>query len=178
MYSLLYPLVLTTLGAGAPVEEALKPPQGIQPLVTVARLTNDDKIQFHQIILVPRTEAVERTVIENGVPKTVKAMRTVFTSVTITRSIAGKDVQGYDTSGKKLDRDAVRKRLKKDTPVLISSDGKPVDPFYLKLTRPGTLVLVAPTAAYGAAGGVYGGYGSTPPPVKELPKRPRPVERK
>ena len=47
-----------------------------------------------------------------------------------------------NAAGKKLTAKEVLNALQKPTIVLISSDGKKVDPYYLRIVRPGTLVIV------------------------------------
>ena len=44
--------------------------------------------------------------------------------------------------GKKLTEAQIKKALKKPSIVLLSSDGKPVDPYYLKIIKPDTLVII------------------------------------
>jgi hypothetical protein len=51
-------------------------------------------------------------------------------------------VQLYSPDGRKLDPRDVK--LTGPTPVLVSSDGRPVDPFYTRLAREGTIIIVAP----------------------------------
>lgn len=174
MYPILYPLVLATLGAGASAEEAVKPPSGPQPHALLARMKEDGSLTLREAVAVPVTRMVRKTVVQDGVARAVVVQMTEFVTTFRLRTVAGKDVQGYDTSGKKVDADTVRRRLNKDTPVLISVDGKPVDPFYLKLIRPGTLVLVIPSFPNGGAGNPI--IAPTPrglpqgEPVKKLPK--------
>ncbi len=47
--------------------------------------------------------------------------------------------------GEKLTEKEIRKTLEKPTIVLISADGKPVHPYYLKVIRPDTLVIIDKT---------------------------------
>lgn len=47
--------------------------------------------------------------------------------------------------GEKLTEEEIRKTLGKPTMVLISADGKPVHPYYLKVMRPETLVIIDKT---------------------------------
>jgi hypothetical protein len=49
--------------------------------------------------------------------------------------------------GGKVDRKELAKLLEKPTLVVMSADGKPVDPAYLKVLRKNTLVIVVPSAA-------------------------------
>jgi hypothetical protein len=64
--------------------------------------------------------------------------------VTVNLMLDGKGVEVYGADGKKIDPKDVRKRVAKPVAALISADGKPVDPFYLRLAREGTLVIVVP----------------------------------
>jgi hypothetical protein len=52
------------------------------------------------------------------------------------------DVEVYDTEGRRLTRKDAAGRLSKRKAVLVSADGREVDPFYLQVAREGTLVLV------------------------------------
>ena len=47
--------------------------------------------------------------------------------------------------GEKLTEKEIRKTLGKPTIVLISADGKPIHPYYLKVIRPDTLVIIDKT---------------------------------
>ena len=53
-----------------------------------------------------------------------------------------KDVQVFDKNGKRIDPSDATWILKKETPVLVSADGKAVDPSYLKEAKEGTLILI------------------------------------
>lgn len=44
--------------------------------------------------------------------------------------------------GQKLTEEQIRKALRKPSIVLLSSDGKPIDPYYLKIIKPETLVII------------------------------------
>jgi len=79
----------------------------------------------------------------------------------------GRKVRVFDVTGKLLDLKDIPKRLTKSTPVLVSADGKEVDPFYLTLARAETLVIVAPELVDPAAG--------TPMPVPAPLPPPQPL---
>jgi hypothetical protein len=49
--------------------------------------------------------------------------------------------------GKRVGPRDLKALLTKTSPILFSSDGRDVDPFYLRLARPGTLVVIAPGLA-------------------------------
>jgi len=50
-----------------------------------------------------------------------------------------------NAEGEKLKEEEIRKTLGRPTIVLISADGKPVHPYYLKVFRPDTLVIIDKT---------------------------------
>src|SRR5262249_56149518 len=56
-------------------------------------------------------------------------------------------VQAFGTDGKALTPGLVRALLEKERPVLVSADGKPVDPFYLQVVKDDTPILVLPEEA-------------------------------
>ena len=56
------------------------------------------------------------------------------------------DVKVYDSRGRTVDPKDLPQLLKNPVPVLVSTDGKKVDPYYLKKVKKGTLVLVPPKA--------------------------------
>jgi hypothetical protein len=55
-----------------------------------------------------------------------------------------KDGRVYDAEGKKLDIEAVKKRIAVGDTVLVTTSGKMVDPAYLKVVKKDTLILVQP----------------------------------
>jgi RNA polymerase sigma factor (sigma-70 family) len=72
-------------------------------------------------------------------------------------------VQVVGTNGKPLTPEMVRALLEKERPVLVSADGKPVDPFYLQVIKENTPILVLPEEA------------PVVPPVPTLPPGPPPT---
>jgi len=77
-------------------------------------------------------------------------------------ALDGKDTQVFGSDGKRIPPQDVPRYLKA-VPVLVSADGKPVDPFYLRLVREGTLIVVSP-ALVPAAVAPIGPVPVTPPP--------------
>jgi hypothetical protein len=49
-----------------------------------------------------------------------------------------------DPEGKKLDADAVAKRLARPAPVVVSADGKKIDPSFLKVLKGDVIVFTGP----------------------------------
>ena len=54
------------------------------------------------------------------------------------------DVKAFLSDGKPIEVNKLRHLLQKETAVLVSRDGKPVDPFYLQVIKEGTVILVVP----------------------------------
>ena len=53
--------------------------------------------------------------------------------------IDARQVKAFGTDGKEIDAKKLARLLAKETPVLVSADGKPIDPFYLRVVKEGTL---------------------------------------
>src|SRR5687767_3269899 len=70
--------------------------------------------------------------------------REIMTIELVTEEVAveidGEKMQVYKADGKKVDPKDIKGLFKGQTPVLVSADGKPVDPFYLRLAKEDTLI--------------------------------------
>ena len=171
--TLLAAVLASAVAAPAPPEPEIKPPQGPPPTQVLASMTKDGEFEISQPQQVPEARKEERTVTIDGRP--VKQTVTVFMykTVQVTRRIKAEGVTVYTTAGKEVPAKDVPDKLKKPTIVLLAADGNKVDPFYLKIIKEDTLVIVVSTgqapAAAPAAGA--GGNGGLPPPHIE-PKKP------
>jgi hypothetical protein len=114
--------------------------------------------ETYQVNVNGKTEVRERT-------RIVGAMREVRVP------LQGPNVRVFGTDGKRIDPKDLPNLLKKSTPVMVSADGNEIDPLYLRLVQPGTLVIVAPDLA---------DFGRQPPPglVPGQPKVEIPVPKK
>src|SRR5262249_34837110 len=63
---------------------------------------------------------------------------------TVEYRVKGKGFRVFGLDGKAVHRKTLARLLARETPLLLSADGKPVDPFYLQVMKAGTLVLVLP----------------------------------
>ena len=117
-------------------------PKGPPPRIVSASINSEGGFQFLEWTTEYVQQQRTREVVEGGQVR--RVTETVMVPVTrmVERKVDGENVEAYGVDGKKIDRDDVRKLAGKTLPVLVSSDGKPVDPFYLRLAREGTLVLV------------------------------------
>ena len=67
-----------------------------------------------------------------------------------TRTLPAAAVRAFGTDGKRLPAAELRRLLRKEVTVLVSADGRKVDPFYLEVFRADTPVLVLPSPVQGA----------------------------
>jgi hypothetical protein len=141
-------LLASAVNAPAPPDEAIKPPQGLPPTQVIASVTKDGEFEITQTRLVPARHTEERTTAA-GVKYTVQVVS--YRPVQETRRIKGEGVKVYTTAGKEVSPKDVPDKLRKPAIVLLAADGKKVDPFYLKIIKSDTLVLVAPVMAAPAA---------------------------
>jgi hypothetical protein len=130
------------LAAPLPADEAPKAPQGLPPTQVIARADKDGTIEVLRTGVVYRVEDRTRAVNVNGrVVQVVEKVSVPMTSE-ITVKYAAKDARLFTAAGKELDPKELPERLKKKTIVLLSENGQLVDPFYLKVVKEDTLVLV------------------------------------
>jgi hypothetical protein len=146
-------VMASAVAAPAPSEEAIKPPQGQPPAQVIAIVTKEGDFEITQTVMVPETRNEVRTVNVNGTPVTQTVQVVVSKTVQVQVRIKGAKV--YTAAGKEVAAKEVPDKLKKPTIVLYAADGKKVDPFYLKIIKPETLVIVAapPTAVPAPVGG-------------------------
>jgi len=153
----MFVILLGAIALGADADEAPKAP----PRILTASVKDDQLISKVVVpVVVPVT--IRQKVNNNGREEEV----TVTTYRTETRTIDQKwelKKSTFSTAGgKKLDLDAVKKRLAKPQPVVVSTNGKAGDESYLKLFDKDALVIVVPM----------------PEPLKQplLPPPPRPKD--
>jgi hypothetical protein len=135
-------LLVALFAGGLRAEEAPRLPSGPQPSQVLAQVDKDGNVLVWQtsVNMVPeqRTKQVER----DGRVEQITYVVLVPVTRQVKRSFASKEVQAFDTDGKKVDPKKLAELLKKQTVVLVSADGRPVDPFYLRIIKEGTAVLV------------------------------------
>ncbi len=150
MTSTFLTLALLLPAAPVPAPKATLP-KGPPPRIVSASIDSEGGFQFVEVATkyVPQQRA--REVVVGG--QVQKVTETVMVPVTqmVQRKVESESVEVYGVDGKKIDPEEVRKLAGKTVPVLVSSDGKPVDPFFLRLAREGTLVLVLSAKGAGPA---------------------------
>jgi hypothetical protein len=140
-------LTLAAAAAARPAEQpkAKPPARGPAPLITEARLDANGRpvvvrtkyVRQPFMRLVP--EKVGNAVVQRPTP--------VEILVPVTEHFPLANAHVHDITGKRLDPGQVRRRINGETPVLLSADGKAVDPFYLRGLRENVIVIVVPGEA-------------------------------
>lgn len=78
---------------------------------------------------------------EAGTPET-HVVQT--TATTTTRDVQTRNVECWDLAGKTVQQEALSERLESEIWVVVSADGKRVDPYFLSLVRPDVLIVAIP----------------------------------
>lgn len=138
-------------------------PKGPPPRVMTAQVDKEGKPFLTGYVAETREEKVTYKGVVNGRPENL--VKTVTVSVMVPRVVylADAGVEVFGTDGKRVD--AKNLKFRGPVGVFVSADGRPVDPVYLRLVRPGTLIVV------GRALVVPGGY-VTPQPAPGDGPRP------
>jgi hypothetical protein len=143
------------LGAPVPMGAAPDLPAGPAPRIVVLKPDPEGAVR----IPVTRADKAAAGVIVVGIAGNANGGQIVIdgpassTPVPLTEV---KDLKVTTANGKTVDVADAAKRLAKGGVVVVSADGKPVDPQHLKLFRDDVLVLVAPELVPPAPGAIGG----------------------
>jgi hypothetical protein len=148
-------LLLAVAGLqAAPVPErpALEKPQTPPPTMAAAEIGKDGALLIERTAVRSEVAQVTEEVVLPGGRKEART-RLVPRQVILTtmEKVELKDVQAFGSDGKQIDTAKLAELLKKSTPVLVSTDGQKVDPYYLQLVKEGAVVLVLPAPKAPAA---------------------------
>jgi hypothetical protein len=172
----MFSLVLLTVLAQPPAAPAA--PRGAPPEQAVAIIDGEGNLRITQISFPcgygngPGGSETETAVlVKRGaakVPVKVKVNSLVLTTTELPANV----VDAYTVDGKPITADKLAALLAKERTVLVSRDGKRIDPFHLDLYKEGTIVLVPPADTLQSAGGPYEGVipdrgTQQPPPIPE-----------
>jgi len=149
----------------ADVEPRVEAPKGQPPTIATVQVEKDALVS-NQTITQQRPET--RTITENVGGKNVTRTITVLVPVTVISKQAWslKGAKAQQADGTKIEIDALKKRLATPRPVVIATDGQPIDPAYLRLLQKNTIVVIVPRMAPGAIGVVPAPPIKAPPPPK------------
>ncbi len=122
-------------------------PDGLPPFLARAVMEQEGVIQLRSRVTTYQQWTFES--LEGGDAKTpgkAKAVPGGFVpiSVEVSRRLDAKEIRAFDADGKPISRTKLAGLLKTETAVLLSADGKPVDPFFLQVVKKGTVILMPP----------------------------------
>jgi hypothetical protein len=120
-------------------------PAGPPPTPAGASVDSRGVLAVRESSTVATNHTVPRVVEKDGVKTT---QDTRVKEVLLRMRVRSLDVSAVDASradGSPVSPAMLRQLLRKEVPVLVSQDGRPVDPYYLEVIRPDALVLVLPT---------------------------------
>jgi hypothetical protein len=153
-------------------------PGGAAPVQALAGIDAKGNLKITHITAAPYGPGAQEHAVpipgEKGDEKApAKVKVKVTTLVVTTAELDAKHVQAYTADGNAIPADKLATLLAKEKTVLVSTDGKKVDPFHLRLLKDDTIVLVPPANTLG--GGM--GWGSYLLPYLEEPVPPKPIPR-
>lgn len=134
-------IAITTSAACGQAQEVLNLPRGAAPVQALAGFNADGKLVIKQsgtqTFYVPIT-----TISPDG-----KSATTAYEQRTGPRiqTTTIDKVRAHDVRGNPIQAKRLRKLLRDETPVLMSADGRPVDPLHLRLYKDDVVVLMTPT---------------------------------
>jgi hypothetical protein len=135
----MFVILLGAIALGAEADEAPKVP----PRILTASV-KDDQLVSKMVVTVVVPVTIKQKVNNNGKEEEVPVTSYKSEQRTIEQKYDLKKATFSTAGGKKLDLDAVKKRLAKPQPVVVSGNGKAVDASYLKLFDKDALVIVVP----------------------------------
>jgi hypothetical protein len=173
--------------AGAVLAQPAPPsgPGALAPQPAVAVINSEGKLRITQVSSSnygPASRDVTWTEKRGSdtIQVTGKARSTsvVLTTTELPASI----FEAYTSDGKPIAKEKLAEMLAKERTVLVATDGRKVDPFYLDLYKDGTIILVPPANVLGTGAGPYDApYGPPsnygPPTVRPIEERPRDKDR-
>jgi hypothetical protein len=176
----MFSLVLLTVLAQPPAAPA--GPGGAPPEQAVAIIDGEGKLRITQISFPcgygngPGGSATETAVLVKRGADKVRVKVKVNSLVLTTTELPANVVDAYTVDGKPIAAEKLAAMLAKERTVLISRDGKKIDPFHLDLYKEGTIILVPPADALQPAVAPYDNPipGRGPQP---LPPIPEPLEK-
>src|SRR5262249_10161916 len=119
-------------------------PKGPQPMQVVALMDKEGNLLIRQTTTAYVPETRQRIVQKDG--RNVTETFTTYVAVyrTVEYRVKGRVSRVFAPDGRPGAGNARARRPARKTPLLLSADGKRVDPFYLQVMKTGTLLLVLP----------------------------------
>jgi hypothetical protein len=152
-------LLLAALFAPSP-EPSTPAPKGVAPQFAYVQ-AKGGFLSRTGPMLAPVTVAKQVEKVVGGKKVIVTTYVTEYASVNVNVMMSLDKATFSTASGKKLDKEAALKALAKPQLVLFAAGGTPVDRAYLRMMKPGTIVIAWPAPTGGTTGGT--GAGTLPP---------------
>jgi len=120
-----------------------KMPKSVPPVFATAKATIQNKeLQISLTCPIPRWQVTGDVVPKKEWPKLQADVQKYARTLNLGGPSQLAESRVVDIHGKNLDEKEILKRLKVETPVLVSVDGEMLDPYYLKLVKEDTVVIV------------------------------------
>ena len=130
------------IGHDAGAADRLVLPKGPAPQYAIAEIDKAGRLTLQSSVQQDVPEYRSRFRLKDG--KKIREKYLVYiprTVINISRMRLA-DVEFFNANGEKIDAENAQDRIGKRKIVLVSKDGKPVDPFYLKILQKSTLIIV------------------------------------
>jgi len=114
------------------------------PVFALAHIDNNGEVCIQTLRRVPKAEIHTEKRTKDGATVEVPVEVMLMVPRLKEEKVNLKDLRAFDADGKSIDPQTLADRLKKETVVLLSTDGEKVDPRFLAAVKEGTLVLVPP----------------------------------
>jgi hypothetical protein len=143
MRSLLSMLVLGCLVATAGAQDTTKTVSGPAPsIIVVSSVDSAGTLLSKQIQVVTVPVQVPKEVIVGGMKQIVFQTEYRYETREVMVKHLLRGAEYYNAKGEKVKQEDALKRLTPGTIVLVSADGRKVDPAYLRIIKDDTLILV------------------------------------
>jgi hypothetical protein len=145
--TILAAMVLALLTGPGRGQDATKVPSGPAPSIfAVAEVDRTaGTYTVNQAVTVQVPVSTEKTIIVGGMEKKVAVTSLKTEYRTEIRRHTLKGLEFYNVKGEKLKDDEAMKRFVPGAVVLLSADGKKVDPAYLRIVKDDALIVVLPS---------------------------------
>jgi hypothetical protein len=138
-----------TLSPAAPVpRDTVPPPAGPAPKVAVLRADAGGALALTGVIDETRKEPVKTTAVENGQVTAAETVRRVGRTTTVRKTLAELAGELSTAGGVRLTPEEAARRVQDGSAVLVSADGKPVAPGWLRAADPDAVVITSPSFAH------------------------------
>lgn len=135
-------LVAGMNAANAQDKPTLQPPKGPAPHYGIASLDKRGNVLVQQTVQVPVNETRTRVIVVDGKKVEQNYVVTKFVTQVQTSLLTPDRITVSKASGTTVLAEDFEDVFGNPVPVLLTTNGQPLDPFYVKLLKPTTLIIV------------------------------------